>query len=106
MQWFMKAAEQGNADAQFNVGSLYLLSDSGFFNIEKAAIWFQKASEKNVDALLMFGYLCEYGFGVPQNFIVAFTCYTEAYKRGREKEATEALNDLKNHYTSLHTCVH
>jgi TPR repeat protein len=44
--WFRKAAEQGHASAQYNLGMMYLKGQGVTHNYQEAAKWFQKAAEQ------------------------------------------------------------
>ena len=43
VKWYRKAAEQGDADAQFNLGSMYVQGGGVPVNNIKAYIWFSLA---------------------------------------------------------------
>jgi uncharacterized protein len=45
VEWYTKAAEQGNADAQNNLGNRYYNGEGVEKNYEKAVEWFTKAAE-------------------------------------------------------------
>lgn len=58
-EWYLKAAEQGDVDAQFNMG-VYFRNGTGVAqDLHKAAQWFQKAAEQGdaeaLDALQKLG---------------------------------------------------
>ena len=62
LRWFMKAAEQGNADAQLKTGYLYRQGQGVPQNNKEALRWIMKAAEQgladaqfNTGALLMEG---------------------------------------------------
>jgi hypothetical protein len=46
--WYRKAAEQGNADAQFNLGYLYDKGQGVPQDYAQAAAWYRKAAERGV----------------------------------------------------------
>ena len=46
MYWYKKAAVQGSAEAQFNIGSLYYLGEGVTKNYEEALKWYEKAAIK------------------------------------------------------------
>ena len=46
LEWFQKAAEQGYATAQNNLGSMYYNGQGVKVNYAKAAEWFQKAAQQ------------------------------------------------------------
>lgn len=45
-EWFQKAAEQGDPDAQFNLGCCYDKGHGCEQDLNKAKEWFQKAAEQ------------------------------------------------------------
>ena len=47
-EWFLKAAEQGHCEAQFELGWLYYLADGN----EEAVKWYRKAANKAIPMLL------------------------------------------------------
>ena len=48
-EWFQKAAEQGDPDAQFNLGLCYEFGKGGEQDLDKAEEWVQKAAEQGYD---------------------------------------------------------
>ncbi len=46
MKWYRKAAEQGFADAQYNLGLAYLHGQGVKKDDQEAADWFRKAAEQ------------------------------------------------------------
>ena len=66
--WFRKAAEQGFASAQFNLGLMY---DKGQYvkqDYTEAAKWYRKAAEQNhIKAQYALGYMYRDGKGVPKD---------------------------------------
>jgi TPR repeat protein len=50
VEWYRKAAEQGDADAQFSLGTWYLLGDMGLDKDEGEGIkWYRKAAEQHFE---------------------------------------------------------
>ena len=47
LYWYEKAAEQGNAWAQFGSGLLYALGEGTAKNASKARYWLQKAAQSD-----------------------------------------------------------
>ena len=45
-EWFQKAAEQGNADAQCNLGVMYAEGQGVEVDNAKANEWYQKSAEQ------------------------------------------------------------
>ena len=62
MQWFRKAAEQGGAKAQLNLGLMYVNGRGVRQDYAQAAQWFSKAAEQGY-AQEQFGLGVMYGAG-------------------------------------------
>lgn len=76
---YLKAANNGNASAQFNLGILY--SEKNEY--KKAVEWFQKAAEQGVaQAWYSLGIIYNNGKGVAINKTEAEKCYTKAAEQG------------------------
>ena len=87
-----KAAEQGHAYAQYNLGLIY---SSGLRDNTEAARWFLKAAEQGIaDAQFNFGLILEEGRGFPQDSASAAVWYGEAAQQGHA-EAQLRLNKMK-----------
>ena len=84
--WYLKAAEQGHADAQNNLGHLYEIGAGVEKNYQKAAEWYLKAAEQGqADAQNNLGDLYKRGVGVKQNFTEATEWYRKAANQGNAK---------------------
>ena len=72
MAWTRKAAEQGLADAQSNLGWLYRAGQGVPQNYEQAMAWYRKAAEQG-DATAQNDLAVMYanGQGVPQDYVEA-----------------------------------
>ncbi|MCA3585753.1 MAG: sel1 repeat family protein, partial [Methylocystis sp.] len=46
VQWFRRAAEQGNADGQANLGIMLESGRGIVHNLEEAVIWYQRAARQ------------------------------------------------------------
>ncbi len=79
MKWYRKAAEQGVAKAEFNLGLMY---DNGLGvkqDYAKGAKWYRKAAKKgNATAQYNLGLMYENGEGVPQDYAQAHMWYNLA----------------------------
>jgi hypothetical protein len=74
-----KAAESGNADAQYYVGTLYERGVAGKPDFAMAVNWYQKAAEQDHrQAAMNLGRLYDQGLGVPKNHQTAFIWVTKA----------------------------
>jgi TPR repeat protein len=80
---FRKAAEQGNADAQFNLGYLYDKGQGVPQDYAQAAAWYRKAAEQGfAPAQFNLGVLYHDGHGVPQDYMQVATWFRKAAKQG------------------------
>lgn len=88
MNWFKRAAEQGQTDAQFMVGSRHDQGKGVPQNFQEAAKWYHKAAEKGY-ALAQFnlGALYANGEGVPFDNITAYAWSSLAANQGQEGAA-------------------
>ncbi len=84
MAWFRKAAEQGSANGQFSLGSLYY----GRKDYASAASWYRRASEQgNALAQLRLARLYSEGLGVARDDTQAFKWFAIAAERGSDAYA-------------------
>ena len=83
LEWYRKAAEQGNAAAQFNLGVLYANGKGVPQSYEEAAKWWRKAAEQG-DAAAQFnlGILYANGKVVPQSYEEAAKWWRKAAEQG------------------------
>jgi len=90
-----KAAEQGNANAQYNLGVCYAEGKGVKQDYTEAVKWFVKAAgQGNAEAQFNIGFLYERGTGVNKD-------YTEAikwYKKAAEQGISEAQFKLGMYY--------
>ncbi len=69
VEWYRKAAEQGYADAQYNIGKMYQYGYGVVQNYSKAKKWYRKAAEQGlVRAQNNVGKMYQNGYGVVQNY--------------------------------------
>lgn len=93
LKWFKKAAEQGEAEALFSIGFMFLLGEGVEQNHHEAATWFTKAVEMgNTDAMVHLAHLYYMGEGVDFNLDKAIVLMTKAAKLGN-LDAQESLSD-------------
>ena len=76
--WFRKAADQGNAEAEDQLGYLTPLD-----NMAEAAVWFLRAAEHgNADAQYRIAVFYEHGHGVEPDSAKAIMWYRRAAEQG------------------------
>lgn len=98
LQWFRKAAELGQADAQNILGYFYLNGKRGIKrDLQKGGQWYElAAAQGNVDALINLGEIYYSGTQVPLDYARAFEFFERAAKMGKSR----ALNYLAWMYTN------
>lgn len=80
---FEAAAQQGDLDAQFNMGSIYLTGKGVPQDYGAALKWYKLAAEQGqINAQNQLGTMYIKGEGVPQNFKTAIKWYTRAAEQG------------------------
>ncbi|GGY87964.1 hypothetical protein GCM10011613_36240 [Cellvibrio zantedeschiae] len=76
--WFQRAAEQGNPEAQYQVGNLHENSQLPQ-NYAQAAHWYHRAAQKDLaKAQVRLGHIYNRGLGTTQNFNEAVLWYGKA----------------------------
>ena len=77
------AAEQGHAEAQFNLGDMYDNGQGVKQDYFKAVEWYQKAADQGQsDAQFNLGYMYANGRGVKQDYFKAVEWYQKAAEQG------------------------
>jgi uncharacterized protein len=97
LKWFSRAAAQGDADAQNNLGVIFTQGDGIAVNYPEALKWFFKAATQgNAKAQYNLGVMYEFGQGVEVNYIKAYQFISIASELGYGEavEALEGLTDL------------
>jgi TPR repeat protein len=88
-QWYEQAATQGVAQAQFNLGELYLDGKGVPQDYGQAQQWYEQAAAQGYAvAQLRLGLLYAHGRGVPQDYVQAHKWYNLAGANG-DKDASE-----------------
>ena len=81
--WYRKAADQGVARAQFNLGVLYDQGQGVPQDYAQAADWYRKAASQGIaDAQYNLGLAYDQGRGVPQDYAQAVDWYRKAADQG------------------------
>ncbi len=90
VRWYRMAAEQGNANGQFNFGVMYHDGRVVPQDYAEAVRWYRMAAEQgNADAQFNLGYMYRHGQGVPQDFVEAHMWYNLAAARAGNKEGRD-----------------
>lgn len=98
VQYFRQAAEQNCAEAQFQLGDLYIYyDDKGIsHDYDEAIYWLRRAAEQGyVKAHTYMGLCYENGLGVANNMDKAIQCYRYAAEKGEARAQSCLGNCLK-----------
>jgi len=80
-----KAAEQGYAGAQYNLGVIYDNGKGVTQDYKQAVYWYKKSAEQgHAKAQNNLGYMYSIGEGVPQNYKFAYVWSSLAAAQGHE----------------------
>ncbi|MBN1510246.1 MAG: SEL1-like repeat protein [Sedimentisphaerales bacterium] len=91
---YTKAAEQGEADAQFLLACMYREGEGVPQDYKEAVKWYMKAAEQeNAAAQYLLGYMYREGKGVPQDCGEAVKWYTKAAEHG-DAHSQNLLGDM------------
>jgi TPR repeat protein len=83
--WFRKAADQGDAVAEFLLGSQYANGGGVPKDFSEAMIWFGRAAaQAHPIAMLHLGAMYAEGRGVPQDYVRAHMWFSLAAARGQQ----------------------
>ena len=91
VKWYRKAAEQGNAAAQANLGYCYQNGQGVVQDYDEAVKWYRKAAAQG-DALGQrnFGVCFQNGWGVPRDYNEAVKWYRKAAEQGHADAANQS----------------
>jgi TPR repeat protein len=100
VQWYSKAAQQGDASAQYNLGLMYANGQGVSKDYAIAAKWYRKAAEQGLpEAMFNLGVAYLNGAGVQRSDKAAAGWYYKAgvayLKQGGKENALAAVNSIK-----------
>lgn len=91
VSWFRKAADQGYAPAQLNLGKMYKSGSGISQDYAQAAGWIRKAADQGLaEAQILLGLLYDEGHGVAQDHTQA----TDWFRKAAEQGNAEAQDTL------------
>lgn len=83
--WWQRAAEQGHADAQFQLARLYVYGEGVATDKNKSAQWLEKAAgQGNAEAQYILGVAYETGDSVPKDASIAAKWFIKAAIQGQQ----------------------
>ena len=99
MKWFRKAANQGNAHAQYNLGVMYNNGKGVTQDYKEAIKWHRKAANQGyVHAQNNLGTMYGNGQGVTQDYVLAHMWWNLAASQG-DKTALRNRNIVEKRMT-------
>ena len=82
---YLKAAKQGNAEAQYNTGVMYYRGEGVPVDYKEAKKWFERSAEQyNSDAQFSLGVIYYQGDGVTKNLVYAERWFKDSCENGNE----------------------
>jgi uncharacterized protein len=92
MSWYRKAADRGNAGAQYNLGLIYANGWGVPQDYAAAASWYRKAADRGkAGAQYNLGLMYANGQGIPQDHVSAHMWWNLSAARG-DKDAAKNLD--------------
>ena len=86
VRWYRLAAQQGNAQAQSNLGNMYHNGQGVLQDYAETIRWYRLAADQgNAQAQSNLGIMHEYGQGVLQDNVMAHMWYNIASANGHDK---------------------
>jgi len=102
IQALQQEAEQGDARAQYLLGSAYREGKGVLQDYKEAATWYRKAVDQDFVVAIKALALCyEYGRGVPKDQVKAVELYIQAWMLADEQEAEYVANTLEQTFLPL-----
>ena len=93
--WYRKAADQGHAAAQSNLGNMYKQGRGVSQSDKEAAVCYRKAADQgNAEAQYNLGAIYLEGQGVPKNIAKALSWFRKAAAQGLP-DAAERVTELE-----------
>jgi len=97
LKWYRKAAEQGNAAAQFNLGVMYDNGQGVPQDRAEALQWFRKAADQgSASAQFNVGVAYLKGQGVPQDYVEAHRWFNLAAAQATDKEVRDKATKARD----------
>ena len=97
---FRKAAEKGDASAQYKLGQSYYKGADVPQDFTEAAKWFRKAAEQgDANGQFWLGMSCADGLGIPKDFAEAYKWINIAAKATGDGSMISMCDEIKRHMT-------
>jgi TPR repeat protein len=96
-EWYHKAAEQGDAKAQNNLGVMYEFGYGVPVDPQEAVVWYRKAAEQgNIKSHINLGNIYAKGKDVPIDYVLAYMFYTLGAKAsdGEDRQNRENVKRM------------
>ena len=100
LNFLILLAEQSNAVAQYNLGSMYYKGEGIPKDYKEALKWFKlSAGQENPDAQYNLGVMYDEGVGIPKDLVLAYKWFNLASAQGHET-AREKLELISKEMTA------
>ena len=100
VRWFRLAADQGDADAQSNLGLMYANGEGVLEDAPEAVKWLRLAADQGVAAAQFnLGVMYANGGGLPEDYVLGYAWLNLAATQGSET-AREYKDDLQERMTA------
>ena len=100
VRWFRLAADQGDADAQSNLGVMYANGEGVLEDDPEAVKWLRLAADQGVAAAQFnLGVMYANGGGLPEDYVLGYAWLNLAATQGSET-AREYKDDLQERMTA------
>ena len=94
VKWWQKAADQGHANAQSNLGAMYEKGQGVEQDFKEAVKWLQKAADQGyANAQNNLGVIFGNGDGVDKDYVTAYAWWNIAETNGQQ-DAKNGLSQL------------
>ena len=105
LKWYRKAADQGNAKAQNNLGERFRNGQGVAQDYAEAMQWYRKAADQGAAvAQFNIGEMYMYGQGVARDYVRAYTLFNLAAERLPTSDLkAEAVKNRNNVATKMTT---
>jgi uncharacterized protein len=95
--WYRKAANQGNVDAQVNLGVMYYSGRGVAQDHATSRMWYQMAADQgDAEAQIKVGMFYKIGDGVPQDYLRAYMWLNLAVSHAPDAATSDKATALRN----------
>jgi TPR repeat protein len=102
-RWLLRAAENGDADAEMWLGAAYEENWFGTVDLQESIKWYRRAAEAGqAEAQMLLGNRYEMGYGIEQNYSLAVQWYRKAAEQVLPVETGTGVNEARYQLAQLY----